>query len=105
MHDSSGDHVSSSTNAVPQQTPSRSTRWRPNASTIASAGRSHFASLTAEDKLTYRNWRRATLTFYAVFACAVAVILIAVGSNDQSRTAKSGDLHSALASTARLNSH
>jgi hypothetical protein len=105
MHDSSGDRVSSSTNGVTLQTPPRSARWRQNASTIASAGRSHLASLTAEDKLTYRNWRRATLTFYAAFTCAIAVLLIAVGSNDQSRTAKNGDLHSALASTAQRNSH
>jgi hypothetical protein len=105
MHESSGDYASSSKNGVAPQTPSRSTRWRSNASTIASAGRSHLASLTAEEKLTYRNWRRATLTFYAVFACAVAVILIAVGSNDQSRTAKSGDLHSTLAAIAQRNSH
>jgi hypothetical protein len=105
MHESSRDHVSSSTNAVPPETPSRSARWRPNASTIASAGRSHLASLTAEDKLTYRNWGRATLTFYAAFTCVIAVILIAFGSNDQSRTARNSDLHSALASTAQQNSH
>jgi hypothetical protein len=105
MQESSADHMSSSLTGVLPQTPSRSTRSHPSASTIASVGRSHLASLTAEDKLTYRNWRRATLTFYAVLACTIAAILIAVESNDQSRTAKSGDLHSALASTAQRNSH
>jgi hypothetical protein len=105
MQEPPADHASSSPNRVVPQTTSRSTRWHPSASTIASAGRSHLALLTAEDKLTYRNWRRATLTFYAVFACAIAAILIAVGPNDQSRTAKSDDLHSALASTAQRNSH
>ena len=61
MQGSSG--VSRSTNGVEVQTSSNttSTRWCPNASTIASAGRSHFAPLTAEEKITYRNWRRATL--------------------------------------------
>jgi hypothetical protein len=61
MQGSSG--VSPSTNGVELQTSSNttSTRWCPNASTIASAGRSHFAPLTAEEKITYRNWRRATL--------------------------------------------
>jgi hypothetical protein len=106
MQGFSEDHVSSSTRSVKPQTPSdtTSTRWRPITSTIASARRNHFASLTVEEKIIYRNWRRATLTLYAVFACATAAILIAIGPLDQPSTAKNGGLHSAFASTAQRSS-
>jgi hypothetical protein len=107
MQGSSVDQVSSSTTRVEPQSSSNttSTLWCSNASTIASAGRSHFAPLTAEEKITYRNWRRGTLAFYAVFACMIAAILIAIGPVSQSSTVQNGDLHSALASAAQRNSH
>ena len=62
------------------------------------------AALTAEEKLTHRNWRRATLTFYAAFSCAIAAILIAIGPLDQSGATKSSDIHSAFASSVQRSS-
>jgi len=103
---SSEDLGSSSTRSVKPQIPSDTTsmRWRPAASTIVSAGWNHFASLTIEEKLTYRNWRRTTLIFYAVFICGLAAIAIAIGPGDQSSTAKKSDIYSALASVVQRSS-
>jgi hypothetical protein len=78
---------------------------RPDASMISAARRLYFASLTAEEKRIYRDWRRATLMFYAVFICGIAAIAVAIGPGDPSHTAKNGDLHSALASAVQRNSH
>jgi hypothetical protein len=64
-----------------------------------------FSSLNAEEKRTYRNWQRATLAFYAVLVCAIAVIAIAIGPADPSSTAQKGDLYSTLASAVQRNSH
>jgi hypothetical protein len=91
MRGSSEDDVS--TRSDKPQIPSdvTSTRRHPVTSTIASAGRNRFASPSVEEKLVYRNWRRAVLTFYASIACTTAAILIAMGSFDQSSTAKNGD--------------
>jgi hypothetical protein len=106
MQGSSEDYLSSSTRSVNPQTPSdtTSTRWLPIASTIASAGRNHFASPTVEEKLVYRNWRRTTLIFYAVFICGLTAIAIAIGPGNQSSTAKKSDIYSALASVVQRNS-
>jgi hypothetical protein len=79
-------------------------RWRANASPTP-AGRSQFASLTAEEELTYRHWRRIVLAFYAVFLSGITAIAIATWPADQSSTAKKGDLYSALASAVQRNSH
>jgi hypothetical protein len=79
--------------------------WRPSASVMSRVRQSHFASLSAEEKRTYRNWRRATLAFYAVFLCGIAVIAIAVGPGDPSGSAGNGDLYSALASAVQRNPH
>jgi hypothetical protein len=107
MQGSSEEHVSSSTRSTKPQTPSDTTspRRRPHALTIAFAGRNHFASHTAEEKLIYRNWRRTTLVFYTVFICGIAAIVIAIGPGDQSSTAKKSDIYSALASAVQRNSH
>ena len=100
-------HVFSSTKQV--EPPTSGSRelglWRSDASRIAAARQNHFASLTAEEKRTYRNWRRATLAFYAVFLCGIAAIAIAIGPADPSSTAKNGDLYSTLASAVQRNSH
>jgi hypothetical protein len=92
MLGSSEDDVLCSTRSVKPQTrwDITSPRCRSATSNIASAGRYRFASPSAEEKLIYRNWRRAMLTLYAVIACATATILIATGSRDQSSTAKNG---------------
>jgi len=101
------DDVHSSSRQVGPQPPANdsSVRWRPNVSTSASGKRSHFAPLSAEEELTYRRWRRATLAFYGVFLCAVAAIAIAIGPSDRSGTAEKGDLYSALASAVQRHSH
>jgi hypothetical protein len=77
----------------------------PHVSTIAPAGRNHFASLTVEQEHVYRNWRRAALLFHAVFIGGIAAIAIAIGPGDQSSTAKRSDIYSALASTVQRSSH
>ena len=79
--------------------------WRPDASRIAAARQNHFERLTAEEKQTYRNWRRATLAFYAVFLCGIAAIAVAIGPGDPQSTAGKGDLYSTLASAVQRNSH
>ena len=79
--------------------------WRPDASRIAAARQNHFELLTAEEKRTYRNWRRATLAFYAVFLCGIAAIAVAIGPGDPQNTAGKGDLYSTLASAVQRNSH
>jgi hypothetical protein len=79
--------------------------WRPDASRIAAARQNHFELLTVEEKRTYRNWRRATLVFYAVFLCGIAAVAVAIGPADPSSTARNGDLYSTLASAVQRNSH
>jgi hypothetical protein len=79
--------------------------WRPDASRIAAARQNHFELLTAEEKRTYRNWRRATLAFYAVFLCGIAAIAVAIGPADPSSAAGKGDLYSTLASAVQRSSH
>jgi hypothetical protein len=106
MQGSPEDHLSRSTKpAEPPTSESRELgRWRPNASVMTAARQSHFASLTAEEKTVYRNWRRATLVFYAVFLCGIAAIAVAVGPGDSS-LAQNGGLYSTLASAVQRNSH
>jgi len=93
MRDSSDDDEFCSTRSDKPQISSdtTSTRRRPVSSTIASAGRNRFASPSVDEQLVYRNWRRAVLTLYAAIACTTAAILVAIGSFDQSSTAKNGD--------------
>jgi hypothetical protein len=79
--------------------------WCPDVSRIAAARQNHFEALTAEEKRTYRNWRRATLAFYAVFLCGITAIAVAVGPADPSSTARNGDLYSTLASAVQRNAH
>jgi hypothetical protein len=107
MQGSSEDRVFFS--SKPGEPPSFGSRelglWRSDASRIAAARQNHFELLTAEEKRTYRNWRRATLVFYAVFLSGIAAIAVAIGPGDPSSTAGKGDLHSALASAVQRNSH
>jgi hypothetical protein len=107
MQGSPGDDAFSSTKPVePQTSESKELGlWRPSSSMMSAARQSHLAWLSAEEKRTYRNWRRATLVFYAVFLCGITAIAIAIGPADPSSTAKNGDLYSALASAVQRNSH
>jgi hypothetical protein len=79
-------------------------RWRSNAPATASARRHDFASLSVEEDLTYRYWRRATLAFYAIFLSGIAAIAMAIGPIDKSGTAARGDVHSALVSAVQRSS-
>ena len=107
MQGSPEDRVFVSTTPVQPPTPvSRELGlWRPDASRIAAARQNHFELLTAEEKRTYRNWRRATLVFYAVFLCGIAAVAVAIGPADPVSTAGKGDLYSTLASAVQRNSH
>jgi hypothetical protein len=107
MQGSPEDRVSFSTQPVERPTPVSKELglWRPDASRIAAARQNHFELLTAEEKRTYRNWRRATLAFYAVFLCGIAAIAVAIGPADPSITAGKGDLYSTLASAVQRSSH
>lgn len=100
----SEDPVSSGIAIAPQATSTRAPiRWRPDASAIASARRSHFAPFTAEERITYRTWKRATLTLYFALACFTAAIFIAIGGAHQSSTVKP-DLRSEFAPSIQPNS-
>jgi hypothetical protein len=107
MHGSPEDHRFASTKPVEPPTSGNKELglWRPDASAMNAARRNYFASLTAEDKRTYRNWRRAMLVFYAVFLCGIAAIAVAIGPADPSRIAKNGDIYSTLAAAVQRNSH
>ena len=104
MQDSLEDNVSSW--SIKPQMPLDATlaRRRSNVSTVASAGRHRFASLTVEEELTYRYWRRATLVFYTIFLCGMAAIAIAIGPFDKSSSAKQHNVYSALASAVQRSS-
>jgi hypothetical protein len=100
-----GDMPSSTNQVVPEELTNDDTSkdWRPNVSQKTSAARSHFAPLTAEEKITYRKWRRATLMFYSAFAFVIAALLIAIGPTVPSTNVNDKDSHSAFASIGHRN--
>jgi hypothetical protein len=51
-------------------------RGRPDASQNTSAVRGHFDELTAEERMTYRKWRRAIVVFYGGIAAVIAALAI-----------------------------
>ena len=65
-------------------------------SRVRSATRGDVTLLTAEDIITYRKWRRATLILYGAFAIAIAAFWIAIGASNTSLTSKNNEIHSAL---------
>jgi hypothetical protein len=73
------------------------TSWRANVSNISSARHFHLTPLTAEERDTYRRWKRAIIAFYAALACFTAVFFSAFGIQ-QSRIATT-DLRPEFASS------
>jgi hypothetical protein len=99
-----GDVLSSTNQVAPEElTKDTSRHWRPNVSQKTSAARSHFAPLTLEEKITYRKWRGATLSFYGAFAFVMAAFLITIGPPDPSTKANDKNSYSALASIGQRN--
>jgi hypothetical protein len=88
----------SSTNSATPKTIANniSARNHPDVSRVRSATRRDVTLLTAEDIITYRKWRRATLILYGAFAIAIAAFWIAIGASNTSLTSKNNELHSAL---------
>jgi hypothetical protein len=77
--------------------------WRSDVSRKTSANPRHFAPLTAEETITYRKWKRATLAFYGALAFAITALLIVIGPDDSSINAGNKAAHRALASAGQQN--
>jgi hypothetical protein len=67
---------------------------RPDASRMTVVPHSDLSRLTAEERITYRKWRRATLITYSAVAIIISVLAIAIGPTD---TSPPNEMHSALA--------
>ena len=97
---------SSTNQAVPKEFANDISRdWHPNVAQKTSVVQSHFAPLTAEEKMTYRKWRRATVMFYGAFAVVIAALAIAIGPADPSNNNSTKGPHSAIASAGPRSPH
>jgi hypothetical protein len=90
---------------APEKTVSAAPRhWRQDVSQNSRAAQRDFAELTAEEKITYRKWSRATLVFYGVLVCVIAELLIATSQMAPSTNVDNKAAYSAIASVGRQNS-